>query len=195
MQPRSCQEGERSRESPCLQCGFTPLAGDPKTMKTDKKHGSRQESHPLSDRPAIDWPCRTEYDATISFGPLFEPEDCQYGKSRLNTVPPAIIHRGVADPMDGEMDVQSGRISAGSPGGDGGWDEHAGSSPGVRSAPGHGAQNAGLFGPAGLSPPDSAQKAQAGALHQRHRPNPGGRPQASQEAAPHGKAHLRAAAG
>ena len=63
------------------------------------------------------------------------------------------------------MDVQSGRISAGSPGGDGRWDEHAGNSPGVRSAPGHGAQNAGLFGPAGLSPADSAQKAQAGALH------------------------------
>ena len=31
----------------------------PKTMKTDKKHGSRRESHPLSDRPEIDWPCRT----------------------------------------------------------------------------------------------------------------------------------------
>ncbi len=49
----------RSRESACLQCAFTPLAGDPKTMKTDKKHGSRQESHPLLDRPVIDWPCRT----------------------------------------------------------------------------------------------------------------------------------------
>ena len=31
----------------------------PKTTYTDKKHGSRQESHPLSDRPEIDWPCRT----------------------------------------------------------------------------------------------------------------------------------------
>ena len=51
--------GERSRESPCLQCGFTTLAGDTKTTKTDKKHGSRQESHLLLDRPEIDWPCRT----------------------------------------------------------------------------------------------------------------------------------------
>ena len=93
------------------------------------------------------------------------------------------------------MDVQGGRISAGSPGGDGGWDEHAGSSPGVRPAPGHGAQDAGLFGPAGLSPADSAKEAQAGALHRRHRPDPGGRLKASQEAAPHGQAHLRAAAG
>ena len=42
-----------------LQCAFTPLAGDLKTTKMDKKHGSRQESHPLSDRPTIDWPCRT----------------------------------------------------------------------------------------------------------------------------------------
>ena len=32
--------------------------------------------------------------------------------------------------MDGATDVQRGRISTGSPGGDGGWDEHAGSSPG-----------------------------------------------------------------
>ena len=51
--------GECSRESACLQCAFTPLAGDPKTTKKDKKHGSRQESHPFWDRPAIDWPCRT----------------------------------------------------------------------------------------------------------------------------------------
>ena len=28
--------GERSRESACLQCAFTPLAGDLKTTKTDK---------------------------------------------------------------------------------------------------------------------------------------------------------------
>ena len=83
MQPRSCQEGERPRESPCLPCAFTPLAGSLKTTKTDKKHGSRQEAHPLSDRPEIDWPCRPEYDATISFGLLFEPEDSQYGKFRV----------------------------------------------------------------------------------------------------------------
>ena len=51
-------EGVRSRESACLQCAFTTLAAGPKTTKTDKKHGSQQESHPLSDRPAIDWPCR-----------------------------------------------------------------------------------------------------------------------------------------
>ena len=34
-------------------------------------------------------------------------------KRRLNTVPPAIIHRVVSEPMDGVMDVQGGRISAG----------------------------------------------------------------------------------
>ena len=38
---------------------FHSIGGGPKTTKTDKKHGSRQESHPLLDRPAIDWPCRT----------------------------------------------------------------------------------------------------------------------------------------
>ena len=26
---------------------------------TYKKHGSQRESHPLFDRPEIDWPCRT----------------------------------------------------------------------------------------------------------------------------------------
>ena len=31
----------------------------PKTTEMDKKHGSRQESHLLVDRTAIDWPCRT----------------------------------------------------------------------------------------------------------------------------------------
>ena len=38
---------------------FHPIGGGPKTTKTDKKHGSRRESHLLLDRPEIDWPCRT----------------------------------------------------------------------------------------------------------------------------------------
>ena len=38
---------------------FHHTGGGPKTTKTDKKHGSRRESHPLLDRPEIDWPCRT----------------------------------------------------------------------------------------------------------------------------------------
>ena len=33
---------------------FHPIGGGPKTTKTDKKHSSRQESHPLLDRPAIE---------------------------------------------------------------------------------------------------------------------------------------------
>ena len=51
--------GECSRESPCLQCGFTPLAGDTRTTKTDKKGALRLQTHLLLDRPAIDWPCST----------------------------------------------------------------------------------------------------------------------------------------
>ena len=38
---------------------FHHTGGGAKTTKTDKKHGSRRESHPLLDRPEIDWPCRT----------------------------------------------------------------------------------------------------------------------------------------
>ena len=61
-----------------------PIGGGPK----DDEDGQRSMVHgknriPYSDRPAIDWPCRTEYGATISFGLLFEPEDSQYGKSRF----------------------------------------------------------------------------------------------------------------
>ena len=47
------------------------------------------------------------------------------------------------------MDVQSGRISAGPQGGDGGWDKHPGGLPGVRPAPGHGAQDDQLLVPPG----------------------------------------------
>ena len=63
--------------------------------------------------------------------------------------------------MDGAMDVQSGRISAGSPGGDGGGQEYSGGLQRVWPAPGHRAQDAGLLGPAGLSATDPAQKTQA----------------------------------
>ena len=35
------------------------LAGDTRTMKTDKKGALRLQTHLLLDRPAIDWPCRT----------------------------------------------------------------------------------------------------------------------------------------
>ena len=62
---------------------FHPIGGGPKTTKTDKKHGPRQESHLLLDRPEIDWPCRPEYDAIISLGLPIEPEDSQYGESWL----------------------------------------------------------------------------------------------------------------
>ena len=58
-------------------------------MKTDKKHGSRQESHPFKNRIPY-WIDRrltglagTEYDAIISFEPPFESEDSQYGEYLL----------------------------------------------------------------------------------------------------------------
>ena len=68
------------------------------------------------------------------------------------------------------MDVQSGRISAGSPGGDGGGQEHSGGLQRVRAASGHGAQDADLLRSAGVPATDSSSKAQAGAFHRRHRP-------------------------
>ena len=38
---------------------FHPIGEGPRTTKTVKKHGSRQESYPLLDRPETEWPCRT----------------------------------------------------------------------------------------------------------------------------------------
>ena len=38
---------------------FHPIGREPKATKTDKKGGLRLQTHPLSDRPTIDWPCRT----------------------------------------------------------------------------------------------------------------------------------------
>ena len=60
--------------------------------------------------------------------------------------------------MDGATDVQSGRISAGSPGGDGGWEEHAGSSQDVWPAPGHRAQDAGVLRASGVPETDPARR-------------------------------------
>ena len=60
-----------------------PTGRCPKTTKADKKDALRLQTHLLLDRPTIDWPCRPDYDATISFGLPFEPEDSQYGKSRF----------------------------------------------------------------------------------------------------------------
>ena len=48
------------------------------------------------------------------------------------------------------MDVSRGAVRASSPVGDGGRDEPSGGLPGVRPAPGHGAQDAGLVGAARL---------------------------------------------
>ena len=85
---------------------------------------------------------------TVSGGDILGPRGRvvadKNGGCKLDRLPPSI--RVVADPTDGATDAQRGRISAGSPGSDGEWDERSGGFPGVRSAPGHGAQDAGLFG-------------------------------------------------
>ena len=81
-------------------------------------------------------------------------------KWRLQIGPSSAIHRLEVEPMGGATDVQSGSVSAGPQGGDGGGDEHPGGGAGVRVAPRHGAQNAGVFSTAGLPAADSAPQAQ-----------------------------------
>ena len=76
----------------------------------------------------------------------------------MDRPPPSI--RVVSDPMDGAMDVQGGRISAGSPGGDGGGQEHSGGLQRVRAASGHGAQDAGPLRASWVSATDSAPASQ-----------------------------------
>ena len=77
-------------------------------------------------------------------------------KWRLQIGPSSAIHRLEVEPTGGATDVQSGSVSAGPQGGDGGGDEHPGGCPGVRAAPGHRAQDAGLLRSAGLPATDSA---------------------------------------
>ena len=69
---------------------------------------------------------------------------------RLKTGPSAAIHRLKVEPMDGGMDVSSGRVSAGPQGGNGGRHEHPGGVPSVRGAPRHGAQDGRLLRASGL---------------------------------------------
>ena len=69
---------------------------------------------------------------------------------RLKSVPSGAIHRFEVKPMDGGMDVSSGRVSAGPQGDNGGGREHSGGIAGVRVAPGHGSQGGRLLGAAGL---------------------------------------------
>ena len=97
--------------------------------------------------------------------------------------------------MDGGIDVRSGRVSAGPPGGDGRRYEHSGGVAGVRVAPGHIAQDGRLLRASGLPEAEPAPPPQAGAVHRHHRPDTGVGPERPPEAAPHGQAHLRASAG
>ena len=84
--PRSCQEGESAPGSRLVFNALSPHWRGPEDDEDGQVDGSRQESHPLSDTPEIDWPCRTRYHAIISFGLPIEPEDSQYGKSRSTNV-------------------------------------------------------------------------------------------------------------
>ena len=62
------------------------------------------------------------------------------------TVPSTVIYEVDQQPVEGEMDVPSGDVRARSPGLNGGGDERSGNLPRVRTAPGHGTQDADLLG-------------------------------------------------
>ena len=65
---------------------FHPTGGGPKTKKTDKKHVHGKNRIPYWIDRRLTGLAGPDYDAPISFGLPIEPEDFQYGKSRLRFV-------------------------------------------------------------------------------------------------------------
>ena len=108
--------------------------------------------------------------ALLTFGGRLPPPIQRYKRAvwagsrrqyrRLQIGPSAVIHRLKVEPMGAATDVQGGRISTGSSGGDGGRGEHPGGCAGVRVASGLGAQYAGAISPAGVSAAECAVAAQ-----------------------------------
>ena len=73
----------RSRESACLQCAFTPLAGARRRQRRTRNmvHGKNRIPYWIDRR--LTGLAGSHDDATISLGLPIEPEDSQYGKYRL----------------------------------------------------------------------------------------------------------------
>ena len=74
----------RSRESACLQCAFTPLAGARRRQRRTRNmvHGKNRIPYWIDRR--LTGLAGSHDDATISLGLPIEPEDSQYGKYRFN---------------------------------------------------------------------------------------------------------------
>ena len=75
----------RSRESACLQCAFTPLAGARRRQRRTRNmvHGKNRIPYWIDRR--LTGLAGSHDDATISLGLPIEPEDSQYGKYRIST--------------------------------------------------------------------------------------------------------------
>ena len=78
--------GERSRESACLQCASTQLAGARRRQRRTRSmvHGENRTPYWIDRR--LTGLAGLEYHAIISFGLPSEPEDSQYGKYRVECV-------------------------------------------------------------------------------------------------------------
>ena len=74
---------ERSKESACLQCAFTHWRGSEgrKDGQESMVHGKNSIPYWIDRR--LTGLAGPEYHAIISFGLPIEPEDSQYGKSRM----------------------------------------------------------------------------------------------------------------
>ncbi len=97
--------------------------------------------------------------------------------------------------VEHRRDVPSGDLWACAAGGFGGGMKSTGGSAGVWTGAGDGAEDAGIFGSAGLPAAAAGEAAQAGAVAGRDRRHSGRRQEPPREAAAHGQADLRSAAG
>ena len=75
--------GERSRESACLQCAFTTLAGGRRRQRRTRSMVHGENRIPYWIDRSLTGLAGPEYHVTISFGLPFELGDCPYGKSRF----------------------------------------------------------------------------------------------------------------
>ena len=109
---------------------------------------------------------------------------------RLKTVPPVAFNQERPNLIEGGLDVQGGDVPASSQGLLCRRDEHSRGCACIRTAPGHGAQDAQVLGTSRVSTRPTASSTEAGPIQGSDRPDPGAGSDLTEEAASHRQAYL-----
>ena len=109
---------------------------------------------------------------------------------RLKTVPPVAFNQERQNLIEGGLDVQGGDVPASSQGLLCRRDERSRGCAGIRTAPGHGAQDAQVLGTSRVSTRPTASSTEAGPIQGSDRPDPGAGSDLTEEAASHRQAYL-----